>query len=163
MLNRIGFLVLVTLLLSACGKKMDDGMKGPASIPFKNTDWRLYGTMPEFETWVDANSVKHEADYAESNYTFVWMVQRYKEDQIDGDSKGKYRLKYVRSAIHCPSARMAGVAVSLNDSEDNEVARYDVPGFQWEFTDAAKDSYGADFIRQVCQIMSDKDAANKDQ
>ncbi len=161
MLNRIGVLVLATLLLSACGKKMDDGMKGPAPIPFKNTDWRLYGTMPEFETWVDANSVKREAQYAESNYTFVWLVQRYKEDQIDSDTKRKYRYKYARSAIHCESARMAGVAVSLTDSEDNEVSRYDVPGFQWEFTDAAKDSYGADFMRQVCKIMSDKDAVDK--
>lgn len=160
MRNRIGLCVIAVLLLGAC-KKMDDGLQGPAPIPFSNTDWRLYGTMPEFETWVDANSVKHEKEFAEVNYTFVWMVQRYKEDQIDSDSKGKYRLKYVRSAIHCDSGRMAGVSVSLNDDEDNEVARYDVPGFQWEFTGPDEETYGADFVRQVCQIMAEKDAAIK--
>ncbi|MGL4996949.1 MAG: hypothetical protein ACRC6G_12360 [Deefgea sp.] len=140
---------------------MDDDAKGPAPIPFNNTDWRLYGTMPEFETWVDANSVKHEKEFAEANYTFVWMVQRYNEDQIDPETQGKYRLKYARSAIYCELGRMAGVAVSLQDSEDNEVARHDVPAFMWEFTTPEKDSYGADFVRQVCQIMAEKDAAIK--
>jgi hypothetical protein len=158
MLIRIGLCLIAALCLSAC-KKMDDGMKGPAPIPFKNTDWRLYGTMPEFETWVDANSVKHEKQYEESNYTFVWMVQRYFNEQLDPETNQKYRLKYARSAIHCESGRMAGVAVSLQDSEDKEVARHDVPGFMWEFTTPEKDSYGADFVRQICQIMADKEAA----
>lgn len=161
MLKRACFLVIAALFVSGCGKKMDDGMKGPAPIPFKNTDWRLYGTMPEFETWVDANSVKHEKQYEEANYTFVWLVQRYKEDQLDPETKGKYRLKYARSAIHCESGRMAGVSVSYQDNEDNEVARHDVPGFMWEFTTPEKDSYGADFVRQICQIMAEKDAASK--
>jgi hypothetical protein len=161
MLSRVGLCVIAVLLLSAC-KKMDDGLKGPAPIPFKNTDWRLYGTLPEFETWVDANSVQHEKEYAEANYTFVWMVQRYFEDQIDPETKAKYRLKYARSAIHCELGRMAGVAVSLQNSEDKEIARHDVPTFMWEFTTPEKDSYGADFIRQVCQIMAEKDAAIKE-
>ncbi len=160
MLNRVFFLVLAVLLMSGC-KKMDDGAKGPAPIPFKNTDWRLYGTLPEFETWVDANSVKHEKEYAEANYTFVWLVQRFSEDQLDPESKAKYRLKYTRSAIHCELGRMAGVAVSYQDSEDNEMARHDVPSFMWEFSTPEKDSYGADFVRQICQIMAEKESASK--
>ena len=160
MQSRLGLCVIAVLLLSAC-KKMDDGLQGPAPIPFTNTDWRLYGTLPEFETWVDANSVKHEKQYEEANYTFVWMVQRYFEDQIDPETKSKYRLKYARSAIHCELGRMAGLAVSLQNSEDKEIARHDVPTFMWEFTTPEKDSYGADFIRQICQIMAEKDTANK--
>nr|WP_314901297.1 hypothetical protein [uncultured Deefgea sp.] len=161
MRSRIAWCVMAVLLLSAC-KKMDDGLEGPAPIPFKNTDWRLYGTMPEFETWVDANSVKHEKQFAEANYTFVWMVQRYFADQTDPETKAKYRLKYARSAIHCELGRMAGVAVSMQNSEDKEIARHDVPAFMWEFTTPEKNSYGADFVRQICQIMAEKDAAAKE-
>lgn len=155
-------LLSAVLLLSACDKKFNEGMKGPVAVPYANADWRSYGKTADFEMLVDANSVQHDPQYSEVNYTFVWMLQRFNTDQNDEVGKGQYRLKYTRSAIHCDSGRMAGVAVALHDSEDEELARYDVPGFQWEFTDPAKDSYGADFIRQVCKIMSDKDAAQQD-
>ncbi|KAF0814588.1 hypothetical protein IGB42_00642 [Andreprevotia sp. IGB-42] len=152
-------LLALGLLLAACGK-YDDKLDGPAPVPEKKAEWRQYGTMPDFEMWVDSASVTHEAeeDKGSARYTYVWMWQKFKTDQIDGQSKGKYRNKYTRQAIDCPSGRMAGIAVELRDEDGVEVARYDVPGFQWEFADQAADSYGADFVRQVCKIMADKDA-----
>jgi hypothetical protein len=152
---------LLVLPLIGCGKFEDDA-KPPEPVPLAKADWRSYGKMPEFETLVDVNSIKHDPGYSEQNYTFVWMVQRFNEDQIDGTSKGKYRNKYSRQAIDCPSGKMAGVAVSMNDADDAEVARYDVPGFQWEFGKPADGSFGADFVAQVCKMMATKDAANKE-
>lgn len=151
----IGALVLP---LIACSK-FEDGTEGPEPVPYKKTDWRSYGKMPEFETLVDVNSIKHDDGYSEQNYTFVWMVQRFNEDQIDGTSKGKYRNKYTRQVIDCPSGKMAGVAVSMNDADDEEVARYDVPGFQWEFTKPQAGTFGEDFVNQICKMMAAKDAA----
>ncbi|WP_373974311.1 hypothetical protein NT239_11760 [Chitinibacter sp. SCUT-21] len=154
-------LSVLILPLVGCGK-FEDGMEGPEPVPFKNTDWRSYGVMPEFETLVDINSIKHDEGYAEQNYTFVWMVQRFKEDQIDGTSKGKYRNKYTRQVIDCPSGKMAGVAVSMNDENDDEVARYDVPGFQWEFSKPEAGTFGEDFVNQICKMMAAKDAAENE-
>ncbi|QLG89608.1 hypothetical protein HQ393_15880 [Chitinibacter bivalviorum] len=152
---------LLLFPLVGCGK-FDDGMKGPPPVPYKNVDWRSYGKMPEFETLVDVNSIKHEKDYAKQNYTFVWMVQRFNEDQIDGTSKGKYRYKYSRMVIDCPSGKMAGTAVSMNDKDDEEVARYDVPGFEWEFSQPEPGTFGQDFVNQICKMMAAKDAAEQE-
>ncbi|SMC26835.1 hypothetical protein SAMN02745857_02607 [Andreprevotia lacus DSM 23236] len=154
--------LLVCLLLVACGK-FDDKLDGPSPVPEKNAEWRKYGTMPDFEMWVDAESVSHNADEDKGSpkYTYVWMWQKFKADQVDGQSKGKYRNKYTRQAIDCPSGRMAGIAVELRDEDGVEVARYDVPGYQWEFADQPADSYGGDFVRQVCKIMTDKEAKKK--
>ena len=148
--------------LAACGK-FDDKLEGPSPVPEKDADWRNYGTMPDFSVWVDVNSVTHLTlhDKGAPNFTYVWMWQRFNDDQIDGQSKGKYRDKYTRQAIDCPSGRMAGTAVELRDPDGNTVARYDVPGYQWEFSDQPANTYGADFVRQVCKIMAEKDAKQK--
>ena len=159
-------LALITslLLLSACKDVgFYEGMDGPSPVPYKKADWRSFGKKADFEMRVDVNSIQHEAQYSDSNYAFVWMQQRFNDEQIDGVSKGKYQLKYTRSAIHCESTRMAQIAVALHDLDDNEVARYDVPGFQWEFAEPAKDSYGSDFVRQVCQLMAEKDKAAQEE
>lgn len=157
-------IILLGLLggsLTACNK-YEDIAEGPEPVPYKKTDWRSYGKMPEFETLVDVNSIKHDEGFAEQNYTFVWMVQRFNEDQIDGTSKGKYRNKYTRQVIDCPSGKMAGVSVSMNDENDDEVARYDVPGFQWEFAKPEPGTFGEDFVNQICKMMAAKDAAENE-
>ncbi|WP_273429794.1 surface-adhesin E family protein [Chitinibacter tainanensis] len=151
---------VLVVTVAACGK-YEDKVSGPVPVPDQKADWRSYGKMPDFETLVDVNSIQHDAGYAEQNYTFVWMVQRFNEDQIDGTSKGKYRYKYTRQAIDCPSGKMAGVAVSMNDADDLEVARYDVPGFQWEFAPQQPGTFGADFVAQVCKMMAEKDQAKQ--
>lgn len=142
-------------VLAACGK-FDDGTKGPDPVP-QHAQWRSYGDMQDFEVLADVDPISHNARDADDKYTYVWMLQHFKTDQIDGTSKGKYRRKYMRQAIHCPSGRMAGTAVEMRDEEDVQVARYDVPGYQWEFETPAPDTYGADFVRQVCKIMAQKD------
>ncbi|WP_410500094.1 hypothetical protein [Chitinibacter sp. S2-10] len=154
-------LAISLLMLTGCDK-FEDEAKGPEPVPQEDALWRSYGKMPDFETLVDINSIKHDAGYAEQNYTFVWMVQRFKDDQIDGTSKAKYRNKYLRHAIDCPSGRMAGISVSMNDSDDIEVARYEVPGFQWEFGKPQPGTFGDDYVKQICKIMAGKDAADKD-
>ncbi|WP_035055915.1 hypothetical protein [Andreprevotia chitinilytica] len=156
--------LVLTLLLVACGDKYDANLAGPDPVPAKHADWRSYGDMADFEMLVDVNSITHEdeADKGSPKYTYVWMWQKFKQDEIDGQSKGKYRNKYTRQAIDCPSGRMAGIAVELRDADDLKVARYDVPGYQWEFADQEPNSYGADFVRQVCKIMTDKAAKPAD-
>ncbi|WP_148714152.1 surface-adhesin E family protein [Chitinolyticbacter meiyuanensis] len=152
-------LVLACLLaLSACGDKFETGTRGPEPVPYKG-EWRNYGEMPDFDVWVDVDSISHNDRFAPDQYTYVWMRQNFKRDQVDGVSKGTYRIKYARVAIDCKSGRMAETAAELRDENDGDVARYDVPGYQWEFSTPQTDSYGADFVRQVCKIMASKDAA----
>ncbi|GAB7129049.1 hypothetical protein JCM19000A_35570 [Silvimonas sp. JCM 19000] len=153
---RLTLILTAALCLGACGK-YDDGTRGPDPVP-KDAQWRSYGDMPDFEVLADIDSITHNVRDADDEYTYVWMLQHFKQDQIDGVSKGKYRKKYMRQAIHCPSGRMAGTAVEMRDEEDVQVARYDVPGYQWEFETPSPDTYGADFVRQVCKIMADKEA-----
>ncbi|HSC79624.1 MAG TPA: surface-adhesin E family protein [Chitinolyticbacter sp.] len=152
----------LVLVLAACGDKYESGTRGPEPVPYKG-DWRNYGEMPDFSVWVDVKSITHNDHFAPDKYTYVWMRQDFKHDQVDGVSKGVYRRKYARLVIECKSGRMAETAAELRDENDGDVARYDVPGYQWEFADPQPDSYGADFVRQVCKIMASKDAAKNDE
>jgi hypothetical protein len=154
-------LILLTLLILSACDKVGYEQGEPVEPAPKQGDWRRYGTLQDFEVWVNMDTITHNDRYASDKYVYVWMVQRFIADQMDGVSKGKYRKKYMRQAIDCKTARMAGVAVELTDENDALVARYDVPGYQWEFTSPAEDSYGADFVRQICKIEADKSAADK--
>ncbi|UXY15169.1 hypothetical protein N8I74_17935 [Chitiniphilus purpureus] len=147
--------------LTACGKFEDD-VRGPVPVPYKG-EWRNYGQMPDFDIWVDVASITHNDRHASDRYTYVWMRQDFKADQVDGPTKEVYRIKYARVAIDCPSGRLAKIAAELRDADDAKVARYDVPGYQWEFETPQPNSYGADFVRQVCKIMAGKDAAADDE
>ncbi|BCL77245.1 hypothetical protein JHS3_29810 [Jeongeupia sp. HS-3] len=150
----------LSVLLAACDD-YEAGTRGPQPVPGEMADWRNYGKLNDVRVDVDVNSISHRDRAGSSAYTYVWMRQTFDTDQIDGASKGKYRVKFARQAIDCPSGRMAGTAVELQDENGAEIARYDVPGYQWEFTAAEPDSYGADFVRQVCKMMADK-AQNKE-
>lgn len=154
------FALCLPLLLAACGD-FEDGTRGPQPVPGSGADWRNYGEPDGMKVDVDVGSISHSDRAGSTAYTYVWMRQTFAEDQIDGESKGRYRIKYARQAIDCPSGRMAGIAVSLRTAGDDEIARYDVPGYQWEFAAPEPDSYGADFVRQVCKMMADK-AQNKE-
>ncbi|GGP27782.1 surface-adhesin E family protein [Silvimonas amylolytica] len=154
-MRRYAALLLIALAVTACGK-FDDGTHGPQPVP-REGDWRSYGDMADFEVLADIKSIGHHERDADTNYTYVWMLQHFKNNQVDGTSKGVYRKKYMRQAIDCPSGRMAGVAVELRSEDDEIVARYDVPGYQWEFETPAPDTYGSDFVKQVCQIMKHED------
>ena len=152
------YLLLITLL-TGCGK-FDDQVYGPLEIP-KEGDWRSYGTMADYEMLVDVKSITHDDDYAPTKYTYVWLLQKFNQDQTDEITKEKYLLKYSRHAIHCPSGKMAGTLSDLRDVDNHQVARYDIPGYQWEFDQPAPNSFGADFVRQVCKIMAEKEAKAK--
>ncbi|MBY0446128.1 MAG: hypothetical protein K2Q15_13060 [Burkholderiales bacterium] len=154
----IRYLLLITLL-AGCGK-FEDEVYGPLEVP-KEGDWRSYGTMADYEMLVDVKSITHDDDYAPTKYTYVWLQQKFNEDQTDEITKKKYRLKYSRHAIDCPSKKMAGVLSDLRDTENEQVARYDIPGFQWEFDEPPANSFGGDFVRQVCKIMAEKEAKAK--
>ncbi|MDR3425911.1 surface-adhesin E family protein [Silvimonas sp.] len=153
--RRLVFAIPLLVMLAACGK-FDDGTTGPQPVP-THGDWRSYGEMEDFEVLADIKSISHNERDADSQYTYVWMLQHFKQTQVDGTSKGEYRKKYMRQAIHCPSGRMAGIAVELRTEDDEIVARYDVPGYQWEFETPAPDTYGSDFVRQVCLIEKHQD------
>lgn len=152
------YLLFITLL-TGCGK-FEDEVYGPLEIP-KAGDWRSYGMMADYEMLVDVKSITHDDDYAPTKYTYVWLLQKFNQDQTDEITKEKYRLKYARHAIHCPSGKMAGVLSDLRDVDNHQVARYDIPGYQWEFDQPAPNSFGADFVRQVCKIMAEKEAKAK--
>lgn len=154
-------LLPVLLLLVACGDKIGYEKGKPAEPAPKQGEWRRYGTMPDFDVLVNLDSITRNSEFPDDKYVYVWMVQRFREDQIDGVSKGKYRKKYMRHAIECVSGRMAGIAVEMTDENDALAVRYDVPGYQWEFASPQDDTYGADFVRQICKIEADKAAANK--
>jgi hypothetical protein len=154
-MKMIRYLLLMTLL-SGCGK-FDDEVYGPIEIP-KEGDWRSYGTMADYEMLVDVKSITHDDDYAPSKYTYVWLRQKFNRDQTDETTQEKYRSKYSRYAIDCPSKKMAGTLSDLRDVENQQVARYNIPGYQWEFDQPPENSFGGDFVRQVCKIMADKEA-----
>ncbi|GAA5784177.1 hypothetical protein GCM10007860_13080 [Chitiniphilus shinanonensis] len=146
----------LALSLGAC-KKYEEGTRGPEPVPFKG-EWRSYGEMPDFEVFVDVKSISHNDRAGSDLYTYVWMRQEFREPQVDGVSKGVFNRKYARLAIECKSGRMAEVAAELRDENDGDIARYDVPGYQWEFQTPEPNTFGSDFVRQVCQIMAAKDA-----
>lgn len=151
----IGCLSLL-LVLAACDGKVGYEQGEPAVPAPKKGEWRRYGQMPDFDMLVNIDSISHNDKYASDKYLYVWMVQSFREDQIDGVSKAKFRKKFMRQAIDCASGRFAGISVEMTDENDAEVARYDVPGYQWEFNSPAPGSYGEDFVRQVCQIGNAK-------
>lgn len=88
---RLTLILTAALCLGACGK-YDDGTRGPDPVP-KDAQWRSYGDMPDFEVLADIDSITHNVRDADDEYTYVWMLQHFKQDQIDGVSKGKYRKK----------------------------------------------------------------------
>ncbi|MDR3411247.1 MAG: hypothetical protein P4L87_09935 [Formivibrio sp.] len=155
------WMLLVVLALTGCGQKIGYEQGKPAVPAPKTGEWRRYGTMPDFDVLVNIDSISGNAEFPDDRNVYVWMVQVFYADQIDGVSKGKFRKKYTRQAIDCKTGRMAGIAVEMTDENDAEVARYDVPGYQWEYTSPPENTYGADFVRQVCKIEADKRAANK--
>lgn len=154
-------LLMLLPLLAACGDKIGYESGKPADPTPKKGEWRRYGTMPDFDVLVNMDSISRNSAFPDDKYVYVWMVQNFNADQVDGVSKAKYRKKYMRQAIECQSGRMAGVAVEMTDENDAVVVRYDVPGYQWEFSSPAENTYGADFMRQICKIEADKAAANK--
>lgn len=154
-------ILLLPLFLLACEGKLGYESGKPAKPAPKQGDWRRYGTMPDFDVLVNRDSITRNSEFPNDKYVYVWMVQNFREDQIDGVSKGKYRKKFTRQAIDCKSGRMAAISAELTDENDAEVARYDVPGYQWEFATPPENTYGADFVRQICKIEADKNAANK--
>lgn len=158
---RKGLLLLALLVLTACGEKLGYESGKPADPAPKKGEWRRYGTMPDFDVLVNLDSITRNSEIPDDKYVYVWMVQNFREDQIDGVSKVKYRKKYMRHAIECKSGRMAGIAVEMTDENDALAVRYDVPGYQWEFASPQENTYGADFMRQVCKIEADNAAANK--
>ena len=112
---------------------------------------------------MNSTASTREGKEGAAQYTYVWMVQDFREDQIDGVSKGKYRKKYTRQAMDCPSGRMAGASVELTDENDGGVARYDLPGYQWDWETPAPNTFGADFIQQICKLQADKNPATRDE
>ena len=154
-------LLLLVLSVTACGEKIGYEQGKPSDPPPFKGEWRRYGTMPDFEVLVNIDSITRNSEFPSDQYVYVWMVQNFSTEQVDGVSKGKYRKKYMRQAIDCKSGRFAGVAVEMTDENNAQVARYDVPGYQWEFSSPPENTYGADFVRQVCKIEADKSAANK--
>lgn len=152
---RISGILLILLALAACDGKIGYE-QGEKAVPApKQGDWRRYGQMPDFDMLVNMSTISYNDKYASDKYVYVWMVQSFRVDQIDGVSKGKFRKKFMRQAIDCKSGRMAGTTVEMTDENDAEVARYDVPGYQWEFESPAAGSYGEDFVRQVCKIAEE--------
>lgn len=158
---RKGLLLLALLVLTACGEKLGYESGKPADPAPKKGEWRRYGRMPDFDVLVNVDSITRNSEFPDDKYVYVWMVQDFNAEQIDGVSKGKFRKKFTRQAIDCKSGRMAGVAVEMTDENNALVARYDVPGYQWEFSSPPENTFGADFVRQVCKIEADKSAANK--
>ena len=154
-------ILCVLLALAACDGKIGYEVGKPADPAPKKGDWRRYGQMPDFDVLVNLDTISRNSEFPSDQYVYVWMVQNFREDQIDGVSKGKFRKKFTRQAIDCKSRRMAAISAEMTDENDAEVARYDVPGYQWEFETPPADTYGADFVRQVCKIEADKSAANK--
>ena len=155
------FLILLLPLVAACDGKLGyEQGRAADPVPLKG-EWRRYGTMPEFDVLVNVDAISRNDRYAKDKYVYVWMLQSFRTVQIDGVSKGKYSKKYTRQAIECKSGRMAPTSAVLTDENDAEVARYDVPGYQWEFSTPAANTYGADFLRQVCKINAEKEAAQK--
>lgn len=154
-------LILAVLGLAACDGKLGYEQGKPGDPPPLKGEWRRYGTMADFDVLVNVSAISRDDRYAKDKYVYVWMVQSFRQTQIDGVSKGKYRKKYTRQAIECQSRRMAATTAVLTDENDAEVARYDVPGYQWEFSSPPANTYGADFVNQVCKIEADKRAANK--
>lgn len=154
-------MLLVVLALTACGEKIGYESGKPADPAPKKGEWRRYGSMPDFDVLVNIDSITRNSEFPDDKYVYVWMVQNFNAEQIDGVSKGKYRKKYMRQAIDCKTGRMAGISVEMSDENDAVMARYDVPGYQWEFSSPPENTYGADFVRQVCKIEADRSAANK--
>ncbi|XZG70166.1 surface-adhesin E family protein [Chitinibacteraceae bacterium HSL-7] len=138
-------LVLAALLLAACGK-FDDGTKGPPPVPVDG-DWRSYGEMNDFDVYVEIGHLVQD-----DNYTYVWMRQNFKAPQRDETEQADYSIRYARIALACEAQRMAETAAELHESDGSLVARYDIPGYQWEFTTPETNTFGSDFMRQVCLI-----------
>lgn len=160
-MRKILILLLPVMLVAACDGKLgyEQGRKAEP-VPLKG-EWRRYGTMPDFDVLVNVDAISRNDRYTQDKYVYVWMLQSFRSAQIDGVSKGKYRKKYTRQAIECKSGRMASTSAVLTDENDAEVARYDIPGYQWEFSTPPENTYGADFMRQVCKINAGKEAAKK--
>lgn len=152
---------VLSLGLSACGEKIGYEQGKPADPAPKKGEWRRYGTMPDFDVMVNMDSISRNSEFPSDKYVYVWMVQSFHTEQLDSVSKGKYRKKFTRQAIECVSNRMAAISAELTDENDALIARYDVPGYQWEFSSPQENTYGADFVRQICKIEADKNAANK--
>jgi len=154
-------ILLLTLLLAACEGKLGYEQGEPAApVPLKG-EWRRYGVMADFEVRVNIDSIVKEGPKNGTAYTYVWMLQDFNEDQVDGVSKGKFRKKYTRQAIDCPSARMAGVEVALHDENDAEVARYAMAGYQRDWESPAPNTFGADFVKQICKLMAEKNGRDE--
>lgn len=160
-MRKILILLLPVMLVAACDGKLGYEQGRPGDPPPLKGEWRRYGTMPDFDVLVNVDAISRDDRYAKDKYVYVWMLQSFRTVQIDGVSKGKYRKKYTRQAIECKSGRMAATTAVLTDENNAEVARYDVPGYQWEFSTPAPNTYGADYLRQVCKIHADKEAAKK--
>lgn len=152
-------------LLAGCGKFEDDAsVDAPEPLPEK-PEWRVYGEMPDFTFYADVNSINRENAYAHDDNVYVWIKQAFKTEQVyvvsdEGKVKGRkaqrseyaYHTRYARMAIDCKAGAMAGTAVALHDKEGEEVERWDIPGYSWEFEPPTPNTYGGDFIRQICQL-----------
>lgn len=160
---RLALLMTVAALLAACSK-FDSGLSGPEPVPGTKAQWRTFGVKPDYEFLVDVGSIGHYYESGPDGYTYVWVLQKFKTDQEDEREHALYRDKYALMAIDCPSGRMAGIAVELRNAEDRLVARYDVPGYQWQFEtpvdekEPGVETYGQNFVSQICKIMAEKDA-----
>ncbi|PHV12785.1 hypothetical protein [Chitinimonas sp. BJB300] len=157
--------LLLTLGLAACGGSYMNTKNAEPPTPApedKEADWRLYGQLPDVETKVDFNSIEtDDADGYNEPLVYVWVLRTFKEDQqSDFKDEDDYRKEYDRFAIQCAKGEMAGIAVERRDKEDYETSRRDVPGFQWVFEPTGTDNYKADFLRQVCGLAKQKDAAD---
>ena len=165
-MRKLLFLLLPVFLLGGCDKDegtslgyLQQGRKADP-VPLKG-EWRRYGQMPDFDMLVNVDSISRNDRTTEDKYVYVWMLQRFRQMQIDGVSKGKYIKKYSRHAIECKSGRMASTVAVMTDENDAEMARYEVPGYQWDFSSPPENTYGADFMRQVCKLNAEKEAAKK--
>jgi len=155
------WILVFSLLLAACEGKLGYEAGEPAKpVPLKG-EWRRYGVMPDFEVRVNVDSIVYEGPEKGTAYTYVWMLQQFNEDQIDGVSKGKYRKKYTRQSIDCPTGRMAGAEVALHDENDAEVARYAMAGYQRDWETPAPATFGADFVKQICKLMAEKNGRDE--
>ena len=150
-------LLIAMLMLAACGKMggsymNTDDAAVPEPIPDeKEADWRLYGEQPGLKIEVSWESIGHDDSFGSDEYVYVWVRRSFDKNQEskDGDV---YRREYSRFALDCAKSEMASIAIELHDSDDDEVSRKDVPGFQWVFDPVTQQTYMQDFFTQVCKI-----------